>query len=217
MDHYFGEILKSLDKLRLKGRTLVVATSDHGSEFQEHGFLEKKVNLYEELVQVPLILRLPGVLPARKKVRGLCETMDIAPTILDVCGLPVHEQMDGRSLLGRIRGRRTAKTAAVVAHTLHEKVFFYEHFMIRTERYKYLRCRPFYRDPRQLRSRWGGDVERRFERLASVAARRGRFYEELYDLKLDPAETTNLRTRKPALAGKLRRQLSATVRALTKK
>jgi len=76
VDHYFGMVLKELERRRLKDNTLIVATSDHGSEFLEHGFHEKKLNLYEEISRVPLIFRLPGVLPEGKRIEGLCETVD---------------------------------------------------------------------------------------------------------------------------------------------
>ena len=204
VDHYFGIVLKELEKRGLWEDTLVVATSDHGSEFLEHGFHEKKLNLYEEISRVPLIFRLPGVLPEGKRIVGLCETMDIAPTILEVCSIPVPEWMDGRSLLPRMLGDGSARPSEyVVAHTLHETIYLYEHFSIRDERYKFIRTVPLSKRPERL----PGEIGRRFGRLASVAEFRDGAWWELYDLEEDPKETRNIVNSKPDVASKLERVL----------
>ena len=204
VDHYFGMALKELEKLGLKENTLVVATSDHGSEFSEHGFHEKKLNLYEEISRVPLVFRLPGVLPEGKRIGGLCETMDITPTILDICSLPVPEWMDGRSLLPRMGEEEVAGSSeTVVAHTLHETIYLYEHFSVRDERYKFIRTAPLSKRPRGL----PGEIGRRFERLASVAELEEGAWRELYDLREDPQESRNMIGSKPDVASKLEQVL----------
>jgi len=204
VDHYFGMVLKELEKRGLWEDTLVVATSDHGSEFLEHGFHEKKLNLYEEISRVPLIFRLPGVLPEGKRIVGLCETMDIAPTILDICSIPVPEWMDGRSLLPRMLGDESARPSEyVVAHTLHETIYLYEHFSIRDERYKLIRTVPLSKRPERL----PGEIGRRFARLASVAELRDGAWWELYDLEEDPKETRNVVSSRPDVASRLERAL----------
>lgn len=204
VDHYFGMVLKELEKRGLWEDTLVVATSDHGSEFLEHGFHEKKLNLYEEISRVPLIFRLPGVLPEGKRIVGLCETMDIAPTILEVCSIPVPEWMDGRSLLPRMLGDESARPSEyIVAHTLHETIYLYEHFSIRDERYKLIRTVPLSKRPERL----PGEIGRRFGRLASVAEFRDGAWWELYDLEEDPKETRNVVSSRPDVASRLERAL----------
>lgn len=208
VDHYFGEILKALKKLGLEDRTLVVATSDHGTEFREHGFLEKKLNLYEEISEIPLIMKLPGVIPQGRRVSGICETIDVAPTILDICGLDIPEEMDGKSLLKRVQGKRSSPPKYSVAHTLHEQVYLYEHFSIRTERYKLIRTVPLTKKPEVLKDKWSGDAGHRFERLASVAVNKAGTWWELYDLKNDPKETKNLFESRPAVASKLNKKLT---------
>ena len=210
VDHYFGMVLKELKKRGLKDNTLVVATSDHGSEFSEHGFHEKKLNLYEEISRVPLIFRLPEVLPESRKIRGLCETMDIAPTILDVCSLPIPEWMDGRSLLPRMLGEEAATPSEyVIAHTLHETIYLYEHFSVRDERYKFIRTVPLCKRPQRL----PGEIGKRFERLASVAELEDGIWRELYDLNNDPEETKNIISSKPEVASKLEQVLDGYIRS----
>ena len=204
VDHYFGTILRQLEDRGLGDNTLIVATSDHGSEFQEHGFQEKKLNLYEEISRVPLIFSLPGVLPAGQRISGLGQTIDIAPTILDICALPVPQWMDGRTLLPRMLEEKSAAASTyVIAHTLHERIYLYEHFSIRDQRYKFIRAVPLSKSPQKL----PGEIGRRFARLASVAQLRAGLWRELYDLKEDPKETTNILPSDPEVARKLERIL----------
>jgi len=212
VDHYFGAVLKEIERRGLTKDTLVVATSDHGSEFQEHGFHEKKLNLYEEISRVPLIMRFPDVLPEGRRVEGLCQTVDIAPTILDICSLPIPDWMDGQSLLPRIRGEKGAKPPKyVVAHTLHETLYLYEHFSIRDKRYKFIRTSPLSKRPKRL----PGETGRRFERLASVAQiGDDGIWRELYDLENDPDEKRNIINTKPRVASRLERALDDFIRSL---
>jgi len=207
VDHYFGLLLDELRKRRLLDRTLIVVTSDHGTEFGEHGFREKVLNLYEEIIRIPLIMRLPGILPARKVVRGLCQTIDVAPTILDICGLPIPEETDGRSLLPRIRGKGKA-VEVVFAHTLNEKYYSYELFCARAKRYKFIRCAPFRARPDKM----PGSPGKRFARLLALAEKRAGVLRELYDLKKDPGEQRNVIRDKPQIAQQLERKLNAWIR-----
>ncbi len=210
VDYYFGMILKELEKRGLKENTLVVTTSDHGSEFLEHGFHEKKLNLYEEISRVPLIFRLPGVLPGGKKVGGLCETMDIAPTILDICSLPIPEWMDGKSLLSRILGDKSDEASEyVIAHTLYQVRDLYEHFSVRDVSYKLIRTVPLSRAPEKL----PGQTGQRFKRLASVAEMSDGVWRELYDLKKDPAETRNIILSNHSTASRLEQVLDDQIRS----
>lgn len=208
VDHYFGMILDCLEELGVAEQTLVVVTSDHGTEFHEHGFLEKKLNLYEEISQVPLIMTLPGVLPAGKEVEGLVETADIAPTILDICGLPIPEQMDGHSLLPRMVGQGDKVPEYVFAHTLHEVIYRYEHFSVRSDRYKFVRTVPFAARPERM----AGNVGERFARLAAVAEEKRGAWGELYDLRQDPGEQRNIVAKERDLARQLERRLDGWIR-----
>jgi arylsulfatase A-like enzyme len=188
VDHYLGVIFDHLDELGVLDRTLIVVTSDHGSEFAEHGFYEKKLNLYEEIVQIPLIMALPGAIGKGLRLPGLCQTSDIAPTILDLCSLRIPASVDGRSLLPRLQGTRKTGWPIVFSHTMHETLFDYEHFSARTDRYKFIRCAPFRKDPTRIK----GNTGDRFKRLLDVAEVSGGYCRELYDLKTDPAEQNNI-------------------------
>ena len=104
IDSHVDRILRALDRLQLSERTLVVVFSDHGEEFFEHGGLGHRRTLYEEVTRTPLLLRLPGVLPAGAAVRGLVSGADVFPTILEVLGIPHAASPSVQSFLPLIRG-----------------------------------------------------------------------------------------------------------------
>ena len=203
VDHYVGKLVNLIEELGVLDKTLIVVTSDHGSEFNEHGFYEKKLNLYEEIVQIPLIMRLPGKIQAGSRIPGLCQTVDIAPTILDICSLPIPAQMDGSSQLPRMQGKAKRGAKTVFAHTMHETMFNYEHFSARTERYKFVRCVPFNKRPQKMK----GILGERFARLLAVADVRDGYCRELYDLQNDPLEKKNIITGAGKTALNLEQQL----------
>ncbi|MCX7009675.1 MAG: sulfatase-like hydrolase/transferase [Kiritimatiellaeota bacterium] len=106
MDACFGRILVALDELKLTERTLVIFTSDHGNLLGQHGMMDKGVPaFYDDLMRVPLLARLPGVLPQDKTCGAFAATVDLAPTILDLLGAPPLAKMHGHSLRDTIAGK----------------------------------------------------------------------------------------------------------------
>jgi arylsulfatase A-like enzyme len=103
-DEYFGRFLAKLEELGLDENTIVVVTSDHGEEFQEHGSWGHGHSVYQELLGVPLMFRWPGAIPANLRVGPVVSTMDIGPTVLEATGVPIPPEFEGRSLLGFMRG-----------------------------------------------------------------------------------------------------------------
>lgn len=103
-DEHFGQFLEKLDALGLSDDTLVVITSDHGEEFQEHGSWGHGHSVYQELLGVPLLFRWPGAIPAGQRVGPVVSTMDIGPTVLEATGVPIPKEFEGRSLMGFMRG-----------------------------------------------------------------------------------------------------------------
>jgi arylsulfatase A-like enzyme len=103
VDEQVGRLLEALGP-RLD-RTLVVFVSDHGEALGEHGYVAHANHLSEEILQVPFILRWPGRVAAGRVEPRRGHTLDVAPTILDLLGLPPVEGVDGRSLLRSERDR----------------------------------------------------------------------------------------------------------------
>jgi arylsulfatase A-like enzyme len=92
--------------LRQRGlweETIVVFLSDHGEEFHDHGGWEHGRTLHTEMLDVPLLVRLPGAGEGRA-VDRLAQHVDVLPTLLDALGLPVPAAVEGRSLLPAIAG-----------------------------------------------------------------------------------------------------------------
>ncbi len=127
VDRWFGLLLDRISTLGLEDDTAIFFLSDHGFYFGEHGLLGKsrfrweggvsfeegwirglKVGyiyrspLHQELVRVPLLVRIPGVAPGR--VGALCGLPDLMPTILELAGVEVPESVQGASLMGLLRG-----------------------------------------------------------------------------------------------------------------
>jgi arylsulfatase A-like enzyme len=114
MDSAFGHLVGYLEQRGLLDKTLVVFTSDHGEEFGEHAQMGRHSHtLYDELLHVPLIVRMPGgnfsSTVVERQVRGI----DILPTVLDVLGLESPGPHDGSSLTGLMTGRDEQPRVAV--------------------------------------------------------------------------------------------------------
>ncbi len=107
-DDAFGALLDLLAKRGLAETTAIVFVSDHGEEFFDHGGWEHGKTLHAEMLDVPLIVRVPG-LAAGKVVERQAQHADVVPTILDFLGLPATPpHLEGRSLLPWMTGGATA-------------------------------------------------------------------------------------------------------------
>ncbi len=118
VDGHVERILKALDDLGLGERTLVVITADHGEEFFEHDGLGHRRTLNEEVTRVPLLLRLPGVLPAGAAVRGLVSGADVFATILDVLGMTPEPSPGVASFLPLLQGGGAGAERTVMDRTV---------------------------------------------------------------------------------------------------
>lgn len=179
-DIALGRILAALKDAGLDDNTVVIYSSDHGSMLGAHGLVGKWL-MYEESIRVPLIIRDPRLPP---ELRGRhCEKMvlsiDLAPTMLALAGLPIPAAMQGRDLTPLLHGQDVP----------WREDWYYEHVYntrpprrpivkcegVRTEHWKYIR----YPEIEPL-------------------------YEQLFDLKSDPHEEHNL-AQDPAYAEQLTR------------
>ena len=98
-DHEIQRLLDALVRLGLDQGTTVIVTSDHGEAFGEHGVIGHNVNLIEECVRVPLLIRAPGRLTAGARVDTPVSLVDVAPTMLALAGIAAPDSMQGRSLM----------------------------------------------------------------------------------------------------------------------
>jgi arylsulfatase A-like enzyme len=102
------QLARVLDALEVTGqleRTVILFMSDHGEMLGDHGLIEKGCRFYDGLVRVPMIWSWPARLLAAARSDALVMALDVAPTLLDLAGLPTPAEMQGRSLLPLLEGR----------------------------------------------------------------------------------------------------------------
>jgi len=104
LDHEFGRLMQTLKRLSLDENTLVVFTSDHGDGHQSHG-IDHKNQPEEESCHVPLIMRLPGRLKDGRRADNLISSIDLMPTILSMCSLPVPRSCTGKDKSAAAMGK----------------------------------------------------------------------------------------------------------------
>jgi arylsulfatase A-like enzyme len=121
-DRALGNFLNRLKELGHYDDTLLILSSDHGEEFYEHGAWTHRLSLHSEVLEVPLILRFPGDWRAGLRIGETAQHVDLLPTVLDYLGLPIPNELAGRSLLGlieakdNIASRRPAFSHLSIAH-----------------------------------------------------------------------------------------------------
>lgn len=191
-DDDVGAALATLRELGLWENTIVVLSADHGEELLEHGQVghastTQAGTLFEEVLRVPLIIRVPGIAGGRV-VPGMAQQADVMPTVLEALGLPADPRMQGRSLLPEMRGERAAVPRATA-------------FSESTD------CGWQCAGNRQKTARLYAARERDWK----LIVRRDEFgkvaSESLYNLDHDPGETRNVIARQPQAAVRLRRAL----------
>ena len=99
MDVEIARLMEGLEELGIADETLFIFMSDHGEEILEHGYHFHGTNAYGEMMNVPLIMHWPGVLPGGTVVEQTTESLDMMPTVLELAGIAPPEQAQGQSLL----------------------------------------------------------------------------------------------------------------------
>lgn len=179
MDRHLRTIFKALAPVQ--DDTLVVLTADHGEILDEQmGFFDHH-GLYEGDIHVPLIFYWPKKLPAGKRVKGFVQNVDLAPTFLDLAGIPDKDAMEGVSLLPSVFGLRDGNYDTLY---LSEATWEVKR-AIRNERWKLIDS--IEQDPH------------------------GRPMQELFDLHADPTEQNNIADQHPEKVQELKAKLDAWV------
>ena len=165
VDLVIGRIMAELKLLELDSNTIIILTSDNGYFLAERGFAGKWL-MYEPSIRVPLIIYDPRRHQAARGIviSQMVLNVDIAPTILNLAGVDIPEETQGRNLLPLMEGNNTAWRNAIFCEHLYKHPGIPRSEGIRTERWKYIR---YLRYPE---------------------------FKELYDLSKDPLEEINLAT-----------------------
>jgi arylsulfatase A-like enzyme len=168
VDESLGRILDALEARGTLNRTLIVFTSDNGFFFGEHGLSLERRLPYEESVRNPLIIHYPPVVRPGTTPDAIALSVDIAPTVLELSGVPISDQIQGRSLVPVLAGGPPDdwRTSLLVEFYTYESPMPWlvdmDYRMVRTDRYKYIR--------------WTHHPD----------------LDEMYDLEADPYETHNV-------------------------
>jgi len=138
VDEEFGRILKRLDELGLRDKTIILYTSDHGEMLGDRGLWYKN-SFYDGAASIPFIWSFPKKLPQGKVVSAPAMNMDIFPTLCDLCGLPKPSGLEGYSLLPLLNGTEDGKDRIALSENYRDG---FAGRMIRTSQWKYF----FYAD-----------------------------------------------------------------------
>jgi N-acetylglucosamine-6-sulfatase len=193
VDESMGRLYEYLEQAGELDNTLIVFTSDNGLLNGEHGMIDKRT-AHEPSIRVPLVVRYPGLTPPGRPrvVSKMTLTVDFAPSILEICGVPPLPKTHGRSWKRLAMGQPDPQwRTSFLYHYNYEKQFPYTPNVraVRTETWKYVRY---------PHGDGGPD----------------RHKADLFDLVADPEEAHN-RIDDPKLAGKVA-ELEAELRRLLK-
>jgi len=97
-----GPLVQKLKEMGVYDKTLIVIIADHGEEFGEHGGITHGKTLYEEVVHIPWVMKIPGLGP--KRIAALAESVDFMPTILGELGIPVPHIAQGYDFTPYLKG-----------------------------------------------------------------------------------------------------------------
>jgi N-acetylglucosamine-6-sulfatase len=184
VDESVARIVETLRVMGQLDKTIIVFTSDHGYFYGEHGLNEERRLAYEETARVPLVVRYPRGVRAGGTASHLVQLTDIAPTILELASVTDTVKRDGRSLGAPLHGTVVPWRTSILIEYYTDQVFprtlTMEYQAVRTDRYKYIN----------------------YVELQGM--------DELYDLRADPFELTNLLGSPPgdSLAVGLRAELA---------
>ena len=180
MDRHLRRVFAALAPVQEE--TLIILTADHGEVLNEQlGYFDHH-GLYEGNIHVPMILYWPGKLPKGRRVPGYVQNLDLAPTILDLVGIPDRDNMEGLSMLPTIFGLRDGNYDEIY---LSEATWELKRG-IRTQRWKFI-----------------NSIE---------PDRHGRPMQELFDLQNDPQEQQNVAGEYADVAKELEARLASWVR-----
>ncbi len=121
-DQFVGQVLEGLREHGLEENTLVVLTADHGEEFFEHGGKGHRLTLYDEVLEVPLMFRMPGRVVTGKQITTQVRHLDVMPTILDFVGAPTPDTVQGRSLRPVLEGEAALAPLPAPSFLKHGKM-----------------------------------------------------------------------------------------------
>lgn len=140
VDESVGRMLDYLDESGLAENTVFIYSSDQGFYLGEHGWFDKRW-MFEESLNMPFLVRWPETIPSETRCEALIQNIDYAPTFLDLAGIKIPAEMQGRSLLPcfRNRGKAPPDWRNAIYYAYYENASWHNvpvHDGVRTNRYK---------------------------------------------------------------------------------
>jgi arylsulfatase A-like enzyme len=138
VDTNVGRLLDYLDESGLAENTVVIYTSDQGFYLGEHGMYDKRF-MYEESLRTPLVIRWPKAIRPGSAQKAMALNLDFAPTMMELAGLSVPADMQGRSLVPLLRGQRPADWRTSIYYRYYHDPGHHNtraHYGVRTETHK---------------------------------------------------------------------------------
>ncbi len=122
-DDEIGRLITGLDQRGLSSKTMVVITSDHGEEFLEHGWKGHTNTCYEEVIKVPLLMKIPWVKTLAPVVDDYVSTIDLFPTILSALGIK-HEELalQGMNVIDTFSKNKKLERSFITAETRYGQI-----------------------------------------------------------------------------------------------
>lgn len=195
-DSQVGRVLERLERLGLERDTIVVIVSDHGDEFFDHGGKGHRQNLFESTLSMALVIRWPGMIEAGRRIEGRVSMVDVAPTLIDLCGVADRAAfydeeipglatgdrlhgMWGRSLRNRLDGAPSddRESIAFLANQWQDPERPIYHFALVTDRFKVIVSQSYLVQPQPN---------------GQVAKLPGEIRGRVFDLRADPREQKDL-------------------------
>jgi arylsulfatase A-like enzyme len=179
VDEGIGELVSTIDDCGLGENTIIAIIGDHGESMTEHDIFFDHYGLYEPTLQIPLIVRAPGRLPAGSRLPFLLQNHDLTPTLLEGAGIMPPRTMDGQSFWKLLTGETSQGGREEIICC---ECTMQAQWCLRTRDHKFIVSRE-------------QDIDR--------PAR------ELYDLRSDPKEERNIVEEQPQLASEMERRLES--------
>lgn len=130
-DDILASFLDLLDARGLADDTIVVVTSDHGEQFAEHFWVGHGLDVHDEAILVPFVVRAPGLVKPGVVIEEQAGLVDVVPTLLDLAGVSLPAPVQGRSFAGRLTGADASfRETPLYSRASHSE-------SLRTSRYKY--------------------------------------------------------------------------------
>lgn len=189
LDHNLGRLFNFMEKKGILDNTILIITSDHGSNFGEHDLYGHSFCLYDSVIKIPLIIHYPKMF-SQKRIQKPVQNIDVLPTLLDILNIDENDSIDGESICNLIQ-ENNFRDFAISEHSLQNVSLF----------------------DRNVKNPKPGLKEKYHTALHAIRTEDKKYIwssgekHELFDLKADPQEEDNIIQQYPDKTNELKNKL----------